>query len=133
MCFEIYTKHDLLEELQEKKCHYIAGKASCKFKGYFHKKGSERCAPKKCQGGETLTTLPKNKEATTERKRKEKRKREREGVSNTYYKYLASLSVTEKQYGNLTNAPSKEELQNLRKQDSDEVFAGHKSPYIKLF
>ena len=67
--------------------------------------------------------------------KEEKRGKQREGVSNTYYtcKYLASLSVTEKQYGNLTNAPSKEELQNLRKQDSDEVFAGHKSPYIKLF
>ena len=67
--------------------------------------------------------------------KEEKRGKEREGVSNTYYtcKYLASLLVTEKQYGNLTNAPSKEELQNLRKQDSDEVYAGHKSPYIKLF
>ena len=39
----------------------------------------------------------------------EKRGKEREGVSNTYYKYLASLSVTEKLYENLTNAPSMEE------------------------
>ena len=57
-----------------------------------------------------------------------KKNPEREGVSNTYYKNLASLSVTEKQYRNLINAPSKAELQKLRKQDSDEVYAGHKDP-----
>lgn len=53
----------------------------------------------------------------------EKKSGER-GVSNTYCKNIVSLSVTEKQYRNLINAPSKAKLQNLRKQDSDEVYAG---------
>lgn len=139
ICVLKFTQNTVKKRNSRKKnCYFFAGKASCKFKECckydFYIKKDPGDAPKKVKVYVTRSGDINHGSQDIQRRQlkgkvREKMKKglQKEGVSNTYYKNLASLSDTEKQFGNLTNAPSKGVLHNLRKEDSEGLY-GPKDP-----
>lgn len=130
VCVLKFTRNAVKKKcLRKTSSKFFVGKAVCKFSGccvydfYIKKYPGE--APRKvkvkvCRSGDIHHTRSIRRRQLKGTAREEMKKDLKSaGVSNVYYKNIASLSEIEKKAGNLTNAPSKEVLHNLRKEDSE--------------
>lgn len=130
VCVLKFTRNAVKKKCSRKtSSKFFVGKAVCKFSGCcaydFYINDDPGKEPKKvkvrvCRSGDIHHTRKIKRRQLKGTAREEMKKDLKSvGVSNVYYKNIASLSEIEKKAGNLTKAPSKEVLHNLRKEDTE--------------